>query len=126
MAALATLALVPRANAAFTISQCQGAEVLGRGASFAQAAHGAWEVPFRNNFCGGTGPDIQYDPAGSGAGINGLKLRGAADPRFGGTDDPLTAVQKDEIQKGTAAEGDEGLLHQVPIAVGAVAPLVNF
>lgn len=125
-AVLAALCLVPQANAAFSISQCQGADVLGRGASFAQAAHGAWEVPFRNNFCGGTGPDIQYDPAGSGAGINGLKLRGATDPRFGGTDDPLSTTQKNEIQAGTVAEGDEGLIHQVPIAVGAVAPLVNF
>lgn len=123
---LAALCLVPQANAAFSISQCQGADVLGRGASFAQAAHGAWEVPFRNNFCGGTGPDIQYDPAGSGAGITGMKLRGATDPRFGGTDDPLSTTQKNEIQAGTVAEGDEGLIHQVPIAVGAVAPLVNF
>lgn len=126
LAALAVLCSAPRADAAFTISECSGTDVLGRGASFAQAAHGAWEVPFRNSFCGGSGPDIQYDPAGSGGGINGMKLRGAADPRFGGTDDPLTTTQKSEIQAGTAAEGDEGLVHQVPIAVGAVAPLVNF
>jgi len=125
-AVLAALCLVTPANAAFSISQCQGADVLGRGASFAQAAHGAWEVPFRDNFCGGSGPDIQYDPAGSGAGINGMKLRGATDPRFGGTDDPLTTTQKNEIQAGTVAEGDEGVIHQVPIAVGAVAPLVDF
>jgi len=125
-AALAALCLVPQANAAFSISQCEGGDVLGRGASFAQAAHGGWGVPFKNSFCGGTAPNVQYDPAGSGAGISGMKLRGATDPRFGGTDDPLTTTQKNEIQAGTAAEGDEGLIHQVPIAVGAVAPLVNF
>lgn len=125
-AALAALCLVPQANAAFSISQCQGGDVLGRGASFAQAAHGGWGVPFKNSFCGGTAPNIQYDPAGSGAGISAMKLRGGTDPRFGGTDDPLTTTQKNEIQAGTVTEGDEGLIHQVPIAVGAVAPLVNF
>lgn len=126
LAMLATLGLAPRADAAFTISQCQGSDVLGRGASFAQGAHGALEVPFRNIVCGGSGPDIQYDPAGSGAGINGMKERVPTSPRFGGTDDPLNATQKNEIQAGTPAEGDEGIINQVPIAVGAVAPLVNF
>lgn len=126
LAMLAALSLAPRAGAAFTIPQCAGSDVLGRGASFAQGAHGAWEVPFRNNLCGGSGPDIQYDPAGSGAGINGMKERTPTSPRFGGTDDPLNATQKNEVQAGTPAEGDEGLVHQVPIAVGAVAPLVNF
>jgi ABC-type phosphate transport system substrate-binding protein len=126
LAALAVLSLAPRASAAFTIPQCEGTGVLGRGASFAQGAHGAWEIPFRNNFCGGTGPDIQYDPAGSGAGINGMKERTPTSPRFGGTDDPLSTTQKNDIQNGTVAVGDEGKVHQVPIAVGAVAPLVNF
>jgi ABC-type phosphate transport system substrate-binding protein len=126
LTALTALCLVTRADAAFTTPQCQGADVLGRGASFAQAAHGAWEQTFFETFCEEDGPNITYDPAGSGAGINGMKLRGGADPRFGGTDDPLSTTQKNEIQAGTGAEGDEGLIHQVPIAVGAVAPLVNF
>jgi ABC-type phosphate transport system substrate-binding protein len=126
VAALAAFGLASQANAAFTTSECEGEKILGRGASFAQAAHGAWEIPFRSIYCGGIGPDIEYDPAGSGAGINGMKLRGGADPRFGGTDDPLKALQKAEINAGTVAEGDEGLIHQIPIAVGAVAPLVNF
>ncbi len=122
---LAAVGLSSQANAAFTTPECLGEKILGRGASFAQAAHGAWEIPFRTTYCG-SGPDITYDPAGSGAGVNGMKLRGAADPRFGGTDDPLKAAQKNEINAGTAAAGDEGLIHQIPIAVGAVAPLVNF
>jgi ABC-type phosphate transport system substrate-binding protein len=126
VAVLAAVGLASQANAAFTTSECEGEKILGRGASFAQAAHGAWEIPFRTVYCGGIGPDIEYDPAGSGAGISGMKLRGGADPRFGGTDDPLKALQKTEINAGTAAEGDEGLIHQIPIAVGAVAPLVNF
>jgi ABC-type phosphate transport system substrate-binding protein len=126
VAVLAAVGLASQANAAFTTPECEGEKILGRGASFAQAAHGAWEIPFRTIYCGGIGPDIEYDPAGSGAGIGGMKLRGGADPRFGGTDDPLKALQKTEINAGTAAEGDEGLIHQIPIAVGAVAPLVNF
>ncbi len=126
VAVLAAVGLASQAHAAFTTSECEGEKILGRGASFAQAAHGAWEIPFRTIYCGGIGPDIEYDPAGSGAGISGMKLRGGADPRFGGTDDPLKTLQKTEINAGTAAEGDEGLIHQIPIAVGAVAPLVNF
>lgn len=126
LAVLTAVGLAPRANAAFSSSQCGGADVLGRGASFAQAAHGAWEVNFHNVFCGGDAPDILYDPAGSGAGISGMEARGGADPRFGGTDDPLTKTQKEKINAGTGAAGDEGLIHQIPIAVGAVAPLVNF
>ncbi len=126
LAVLAVLGMSSQAKAAFSVPQCEGQAVLGRGASFAQAAHGAWEIPFRNVYCGGIGPDINYDPAGSGAGVNGMKLRGGADPRFGGTDDPLKAAQKTEINAGTAAEGDEGQIHQIPIAVGAVAPMVNF
>jgi ABC-type phosphate transport system substrate-binding protein len=126
LAVLAVVSLASQANAAFTTPKCEGEKILGRGASFAQAAHGAWEIPFRTVYCGGIGPDIEYDPAGSGAGINGMKLRGAADPHFGGTDDPLKTAQKNEINAGTVAEGDEGLIHQIPIAVGAVAPLVNF
>src|ERR1700754_4583058 len=83
LAGFAALGLAPRADAAFTTPQCQGADVLGRGASFAGAAHTAWAVPFKNAFCGGSGPEITYEPAGSGAGISGMKLRGPIDPRFG-------------------------------------------
>jgi len=123
---LATIGMAPQANAAFTTTECEGANVLGRGASFAQAAHGAWEFNFRNIFCS-DGPNITYDPAGSGAGRTAMALRGPSDPRFGGTDDPLTTSQKATINAGDALNpNDDGLIHQVPAAVGAVSVVVNF
>jgi ABC-type phosphate transport system substrate-binding protein len=123
---LAMIGMAPQANAAFTTPECEGASILGRGASFAQAAHGAWEFNFRNVFCS-DGPNITYDPAGSGAGRTAVTLRGASDPRFGGTDDPLTSSQKTTINAGDALNpNDDGLIHQIPAAVGAVAVIVNF
>lgn len=125
---VAVAGIAPQANAAFTSTQCNGTDVTGRGASFAQAAHGAWEFNFTNTFCGGSSPNITYDPAGSGAGRTAVTQRPpAATARFGGTDDPLTTSQKAAINEGDALIAtDNGLIHQIPAAVGAVVVLVNF
>jgi ABC-type phosphate transport system substrate-binding protein len=122
---LLAAAFAPRSEADFTLPPCQGTDVLGRGASFAQAAQGQWEVNFRNVFCAGSNIDINYDPAGSGNGINGMIARAGNSPRFGGTDDPPTTTQINNMNAGTAAAGDEGQIHLIPAAVGAVAALVN-
>lgn len=125
---VAIVGLAPQANAAFTSTQCNGTEITGRGASFAQAAHGAWEFNFTNNFCGGSSPNITYDPAGSGAGRTAVTQRPpVATARFGGTDDPLTSSQKAAINEGDVlTPNDNGEIHQIPAAVGAVAVVVNF
>ena len=125
---VAVAGFAPQANAAFTSTQCNGTEVTGRGASFAQAAHGAWEFNFNTNFCGGSGPNITYDPAGSGAGRTAVTQRPpVATARFAGTDDPLTSSQKAAINEGDAlTPNDNGEIHQIPAAVGAVAVIVNF
>ncbi len=125
---VAVAGFAPQANAAFTSTQCNGTDVTGRGASFAQAAHGAWEFNFTNTFCGGSSPNITYDPAGSGAGRTAMTQRPpVATARFGGTDDPLTTAQKTAINAGDALNAnDDGQVHQIPAAVGAVAVLVNF
>ena len=53
----AALAVVPSAGQAnFTTGKCLGAERHGRGASFANAAHAAWERNFENDFCADVAP----------------------------------------------------------------------
>lgn len=138
LAALLLALTAPRGEAAFSTGECQGADVIGRGASFAATAQSAWKLSFQNTFCAGAGvfPNVTYEPLGSGAGLEamgvrrGLNVDGARSrnqpPRFGASDDPPTPTQIAQINQGTDAAGDEGQIHVVPAAVGAVAPLVNF
>jgi len=136
LAALTTNA--PRADAAFTTGQCLGADVLGRGASFARDAHQVFRLYFTNTFCqsSGTAPAADYDPAGSGAGRRAVGERTGANsdgsqarnqtPRFGMTDEPPSPAGAQQMNQGTNAQGDEGQIHLIPAAVGAVTPVVNF
>ena len=92
----------------------------GRGASFANAAHIAWETNFQNSFCADVGvfPDLTYDAAGSGAGrrVMGERTAPNADgslsrnqvPRYGMTDEPPTTTAVSQMNQGTDAVGDEG------------------
>jgi ABC-type phosphate transport system substrate-binding protein len=45
--------------------------------------------------------------------------------RLGFTDEPPTAVQRGQMEQGTDPAGDEGDLRVIPVAVGAVATVVN-
>ncbi len=136
VAAALGLALAPApSQAAFSTEPCQGAAIQGIGASFANTAQAAWKAKF-TTFCGGLAPDVSYNGAGSGAGLESLGARRGANtdgknsrngvPRFAGTDDPPTPTQVNDINRGTDAAGDEGAIQVIPAAVGAVAPLVNF
>jgi ABC-type phosphate transport system substrate-binding protein len=127
----------PRGEAAFSTTKCAGTDAAGRGASFANTAQTAWKLNFQGIFCADVGvfPSVTYDPAGSGAGLQAMGVRDAtANPtgerknpiRFAGTDDPPTPTQIQQMNQGLDAAGDEGIIHVVPAAVGAVAPLVNF
>ncbi|MEO7198473.1 MAG: hypothetical protein ABIZ50_08375, partial [Solirubrobacterales bacterium] len=134
--ALAALALAPAANAAFTTAQCDGAGVTGRGASFARDAHGGFKLHFESLFCVGSAPTVSYEPLGSGAGRRSMGERSGSNadgsqsrnqaPRFGMSDEPPSPAGIAQMNMGTDAAGDEGLMHVIPAAVGAVAPLVNF
>lgn len=135
-AALLALTLAPRANADFTTDVCAGPDVTGRGASFARDAHTVFNFNFKNNFCLGTPGfgtiDVVYEPQGSGAGRTAMKDRTLA-PRFGMTDEAPSPAEVAQMDAGTtgdpAADTDtsnDALVHVVPAAVGAVAPLVNF
>ena len=137
-AVLATLSASPRADAAFTTGQCLGADITGRGASFARDAHQVFRLHFTNIFCSsaGTAPAVDYEAAGSGAGRRAVGERSGANtdgsqarnqaPRFGMTDEPVSPTGIAQINQGTDAPGDEDQIHTIPAAVGAVTPIVNF
>jgi len=134
-AALAALTISTRADAAFTTPQCQGADITGRGASFARDAHSVFKFDFENRFCQ-NGPTVTYEALGSGAGREVVGARRGANasgvnsrnqvPRFGMTDEPPSVTEVNQINMGTDTVGDEDRIHVIPAAVGAVAPLVNF
>ena len=137
-AVAAFAAIVAAAQADFTTGKCLGSNVTGRGASFANAAHTAWETNFQNSFCADVGvfPDLTYDPAGSGAGrrVMGERTAPNADgslsrnqvPRYGMTDEPPTTTAVSQMNQGTDAVGDEGTTHVIPGAIGSVVLAVNW
>ncbi len=150
-AAGATLAaaaiLAPAASAQnFTLNECAGEGILGRGASFQSNAHTYWggsnvfKRPTAGGGCGSAGPNILWDATGSGAGRASLGERAATNPsgdrdpsvRFAGTDEPPTPTQVDQMQKGAidangldATAADNGKLHVIPVAIGAMTAIVN-
>lgn len=142
--ALALMALqafgpTPPATAAFTTGVCAGDNIVGRGASFARDAHQVFNGYFKLTFCAGTPGagkiNVTYEAQGSGAGRLSVKVRNGA-PRFGMTDEPPVPSEINEMNQGVEVVGgsnvidsnpdNDGLIHVVPAAVGAVAPLVNF
>lgn len=115
------------ASAAFTTGKCLGSSISADGASFQVKAHQVWLDSFVNNYCPPvTAPNVAYGGNGSGAGRDAMTARDRNGFRFGASDEPLTTSQKNTIQNGTAATGDEGTIHQIPVAVGAIAQIVNF
>lgn len=137
LTALMAIGLVPQANAAFTTGKCAGDNIVGRGASFARDAHQVFNGYFKLTNCAGTPGagkiNVTYEAQGSGAGRTAVKVRNGA-PRFGMTDEPPVPSEINEMNKGVAGTppvidsdpSNDGLIHVVPAAVGAVAPLVNF
>jgi ABC-type phosphate transport system substrate-binding protein len=140
VAVLASASLAGSASAAFTTQQCEGDNASGRGASFAASAHNQVFIPnFNPVFCNGSGPAVTYSSVGSGAGrrvmgertsapgddnSNGSKSRSYAE-RFGMSDEPVGPANQSDINKGTDALGDEGLMRTIPLANGAIAVAVN-
>ncbi|MEX2105303.1 MAG: hypothetical protein WD810_00240 [Solirubrobacterales bacterium] len=136
LSALAAVCLAPRADAAFTTGKCAGSDIVGRGASFARDAHNVFINNFQPIYCSGTAAlaGVTYEALGSGAGRLSMKVRETGGPRFGMSDEPPTVAEVAQMNAGTGNEpagtdtneGDNGQIHVIPAAVGAVAPLVNF
>jgi ABC-type phosphate transport system substrate-binding protein len=104
---LGVLASAPGAQAAFTSTKCAGADITGRGASFARDAHNAWILNFRSSFCAGTvGHNtigVTYEALGSGAGRTSVKDRTLA-PRFGMSDEPPTPTEIQQMNVGDTGD----------------------
>lgn len=134
--ALAVLGLASQASASFTTGKCAGADIVGRGASFARDAHNVFINNFKPIYCKGTPKlaNVTYEALGSGAGRLAVKVREAGGPRFGMSDEPPTTAEVAQMNAGTgnnpagsdAEPADNGNIHVIPAAVGAVAALVNF
>lgn len=136
--ALLAFGPAPRASAAYSTTKCAGPDIIGRGASFARDAHKVFNFNFKNVYCNGTAGfgviNVEYEPLGSGAGRLSMKVREEAGPRFGMSDEPPSATEIAQMNAGTGTEppetdvdpSDNGKIHVIPAAVGAVAPLVNF
>jgi phosphate transport system substrate-binding protein len=82
----------------------------GRGASFPKPLYATWTTEYRNV---DPATQIDYDPAGSGAGAKAILSHGVD---FGASDVPLSNDQM--------AQADRALLH-VPMTLGAVAITYN-
>jgi ABC-type phosphate transport system substrate-binding protein len=136
VAAFAAVSAAP-AHAAFTLPTCGGGAVNGEGASFQATAQNNWKLNFGLSVCPGL--VVSYNPSGSGAGrramgertganADGSQSRLVSGDRFGSTDDPLTATGRTQIEEGTgtASDGDENAVHEIPVASGAVAIIVNW
>jgi ABC-type phosphate transport system substrate-binding protein len=137
--ALAAFGPASPASAAFTTGKCAGPNIIGRGGSFARDAHTVFNFNFKNLYCAGTpgagSINVTYEPLGSGAGVKAVELR-TDTPRFGQSDDPPTPSEVALMNSGGIEEGgkvvadsiatDNGAIHVFPVAVGAVAALVNF
>lgn len=135
LVALTAIGMAPVANADFTSPKCGGANLDGNGASFAKAAQEVFNFNFKEFYCAGSGLKVTYNANGSGEGIKGMQLRVSAS-RFGGTDDPPTPAQVSLMNSGGVEvagkvqadtnPSNDAKVHVIPIAAGAIAPLVNF
>ncbi len=85
----------------------QAADISGAGATFPAPIYGKWAEAYKAK----TGNALNYQPIGSGAGINQIK---ANTVNFGASDKPLT------LQEQQAAG-----LTQFPTVMGGVVPVVN-
>jgi ABC-type phosphate transport system substrate-binding protein len=136
--ALAAFGPVSPASAEFTTGKCAGPNIEGNGASFAKTAQEVFNIGFKNVYCAGTpgqgSINVAYNADGSGEGIKTMELR-VRPSRFAGSDDPPTPAQVALMNSGgkevsgsvvdDGVSGNEGKAHVFPIAVGAVAALVN-
>jgi ABC-type phosphate transport system substrate-binding protein len=135
LAALIVVGLASQASADYITGKCAGPNITGEGGSFARDAQTKFNESFKTNFCIGTpgfgSINVTYSPEGSGAGVTAMTNRGLT-PRFGGTDDPPTPLQVEQMNKGTTKPAedtepkDDAKVHVFPIAVGSVVALVNF
>src|SRR3974390_2849350 len=106
LARLATAAAVLAAGS-FASASIQAAEITGAGATFPAPIYARWADAYQK----ATGIRLNYQPIGSGGGINQIMAKTVD---FGASDMPL---DPDKLDKG-------GLM-QFPTVIGGVVPVVN-
>lgn len=137
----AGLAGASTAAADFSIAACTGEPVIARGASFQASAFTGWQTAFATApVCGATAPLVTLQASGSGAGRQALGVKGGTNTfqdrdvsiRFAASDEPLTATDRLQIQKGPidangvdVTTADDNPVHLIPAAIGAVAVMVH-
>ncbi len=106
-AATALAVLAPAGQANFTTGKCQGSNITGRGASFANTAHAAWKTDFESNCCAdvGTFPTVTYEPQGSGAGRRVMGERTA--PNADGSPEPQPGAALRHDRRAADADGHQ-------------------
>ncbi|MBU6337961.1 MAG: substrate-binding domain-containing protein, partial [Acidobacteria bacterium] len=146
-AALPAAINASRAEAAFTTGACAGDALIGGGASFQNGAHVNAFIPSAfPTYCGGLGagstPSVTYNSRGSGCGrvlmgsrevcASGGNIDNSSGAngrnqtaRFGASDEPLTVTQQSQVNQGTDAVGDEGVVRTIPVAMGSIAVIIN-
>ncbi len=137
----------PSAHASFTVPKCGGSAIQGEGASFQKVAQQQFWIPtvFYSSFgCEGAASSspVTYVSDGSGCGIasigggpstgkcsdfeSNLVTNGYRDAntRFAASDAPLTPAQRTAAE--AAGGSNAGVIHEFPVANGAVAVIVHF
>ncbi len=138
----------PRAHAAFTLGECQGAAVKGAGSSFQNALQATMKQLFEQSVgCAGTASDItSYTGNGSGDGnaemgggggdaallcapgcSNNPAPLGQRDPNvsYAATDEPPTPTAMQGMRNGQPGTADDAIIHVIPVATGASAFIVH-
>lgn len=139
---VAATAAAPSAHAAFSLKPCEGSAVQGEGSSFQRLAQAQFSLYFdSSNACeGAITAKVEYVSDGSGCGIASIGGEGGSkcsgekgnlpagyrDPltRFGGSDAPMSTVQKAAIEHSAGPKA--GVIHTLPIANGATTISVHF
>ena len=138
-AAVAALAVPGAASASFTLTQCEGGAIHGKGSSAQKLLQiEVWNKKFNTSAnplaCNGTQgskgkPAVTYTSTGSGVGLEswGVETKAGGETRFGpenafiGTEIAPNATQTTEITKHGAA----GTLLTIPVAQPAIAILIH-
>lgn len=138
------------AQAAFTLPACGGSSAAkNQGASFQVGAQAYWRTVFAtSNGCGGAISLQAFNGNGSGNGLAAMGAGGGnltincaaacgatasgiaagqrdATTAFASTDEPPTPAQQANMNTGTPAPADDGLVHVIPAATGATTILVH-
>jgi ABC-type phosphate transport system substrate-binding protein len=143
-AVAAALVAAPVSSAQFTLAECQGSLAPGTGATFQNSAFTGFQAAFGLEAPVGCGAaakaNVSWTPSGSGAGRAALGDHGSGNTtgerlpgyRWAGADEPPNPTQRAFMEAGPVdangadvTHADDNKLHVIPVAIGAIAVIVN-